>query len=94
MRIDRSRRLLLTSSVLAAGLFAGTVQAQTAPQAADDATVNDAEQTGIGDIIVTARKVEESLQSVPVAVTALDAGDLVCTQVWGGGTNQGVATVY
>ena len=58
MRIDRSRRLLLTSSVLAAGLFASSVQAQTAPQAAEGAAVDDAEQTGIGDIIVTARKVE------------------------------------
>ena len=82
MRIDRSRRLLLTSSVLAAGLFASSVQAQTAPQAAEGAAVDDAEQTGIGDIIVTARKVEESLQSVPVAVTALDAGDLATKQVF------------
>ena len=81
MRMDRSRRLLLTSSVLAAGLFASTAHAQTAP-AAEDATVADSEQTGIGDIIVTARKVEESLQSVPVAVTALDAGDLATKQVF------------
>ena len=81
MRMDRSRRLLLTSTVLAASLFAGTAHAQTAP-AADDATVNDAEQTGIADIVVTARKIEESLQSVPVAVTALDAGDLAARQVF------------
>ena len=80
MRMVRSS-LLLTSTVLAAGLFAGTAQAQTT-SAADDATVNDAEQTGIGDIIVTARKVEESLQSVPVAVTALDAKDLAAKQVF------------
>lgn len=39
------------------------LQAQAAPQAAED-------EGGLGDIIVTARKVEENLQDVPVAVTA------------------------
>ena len=80
MKMVRSS-LLLTSTVLAAGLFASTAHAQTAA-AAEDTTVTDSEQTGIGDIIVTARKVEESLQSVPVAVTALDAGDLAAKQVF------------
>lgn len=39
------------------------LQAQSAPQASED-------ESGLGDIIVTARKVEENLQDVPVAVTA------------------------
>lgn len=41
------------------------LQAQATPQAAED-------ENGLRDIIVTARKVEENLQDVPVAVTAFN----------------------
>ncbi|MEP1740765.1 MAG: TonB-dependent receptor [Kangiellaceae bacterium] len=34
------------------------------------------EETGVRTITVTARKTEESLQNVPVAITAIDGGDL------------------
>jgi iron complex outermembrane recepter protein len=77
MSIGHIQKLIMTSTVLAAGLaIAGTAQAQTAP-AAESA----AEPGGIADIVVTARKTSENLQSVPVAVTALTAGDLARKQV-------------
>lgn len=49
-------------------MLSGTAMAQTAPAEAED--------TGLGEIIVTARRVEENLQDVPVAVTAFSATDL------------------
>jgi iron complex outermembrane recepter protein len=68
--------LLMTSSLLAAGCsMSGTASAQAAP--AEEAATG-----GIADIVVTARKTSENLQSVPVAVTALDAEDLATKQVF------------
>jgi iron complex outermembrane receptor protein len=55
-------RVLLATTALA--LTAGPAWAQTAPQSTDAG--------GIEDIIVTARQRSESLQSVPVAVAAMD----------------------
>jgi hypothetical protein len=47
------RKLFMTSTIMAAGLaVAGAAQAQTAPAAAAAA-----EQSGIADIVVTARKI-------------------------------------
>ncbi len=51
----------------------------TAPAAADQASTAPAPAAtgqGIGDIVVTARKTEEKLQDVPIAVTALGAAAL------------------
>jgi iron complex outermembrane recepter protein len=76
MKIGNIRTLFLTSTVLAAGLaMSGAAQAQT-PQPEEDT-----DQGGIAEIIVTARKTSENLQTVPVAVTALDAEDLAARQV-------------
>jgi iron complex outermembrane receptor protein len=58
--------MLMLSSVLSSG---GSAFAQ-------DGTPVDEPQAGVGDIIVTARRREESLQTVPVAVAAFSAGDL------------------
>lgn len=81
MKMGQIRKLFLTSTMLTAGLvIAGAAQAQTAPES--PAAEEDAEQTGIADIVVTARKTSENLQSVPVAVTALDAEDLASKQVF------------
>jgi iron complex outermembrane recepter protein len=78
MNIGHIQKLFMTSTVLAAGLaIAGTAQAQTVP-----AAESTAEAGGIADIIVTARKTAENLQSVPVAVTALDAEDLTSKQIF------------
>ena len=65
----------MKSALLAgvAGLtLASPAIAQTAPQGSAQATATeDSAETGLGDIVVTARRSSESLQSVPVAVTAL-----------------------
>ena len=62
-----SRRIALLGSAMAAAVAAPGVMAQEepAPQAS--------EAGGIADIVVTARRREESLQDVPVSVTAMTA---------------------
>ena len=57
---DARRAMLLASSVLASLGFGGTAFAQDA-----------SEDPGLQDIIVTAQKREQSLQDVPIAITAL-----------------------
>ena len=77
MKIGNIRSVFMTSTVLAAGLIiSGAAQAQSVP--AED---EKADQGGIAEIIVTARKSSENIQSVPVAVTALSADDLASKQV-------------
>jgi len=61
--ISRTRLLFATSSILIMGL-AGAAAAQTAPAAAAQA------QGSIGEVVVTAQKREQSLQQVPVAISA------------------------
>lgn len=66
MDILRNRSVLLATTVLSLGLLAGSPAfAQAAAEGAD--------QGGIREIVVMARKVAEDLQTTPVAVTALDA---------------------
>ena len=78
MKIGNIRTLFMTSTVLAAGLvISGAAQAQSAPAEGETA-----DQGGIAEIIVTARKSSENIQSVPVAVTALSADDLASKQVF------------
>lgn len=62
--------LFLTTSIFAV-VGAMPAVAQTAGAAAAETGGN-----GLGDIIVTARRQEESIQSVPVAVTAISAASL------------------
>lgn len=57
------KTLVSCVSLMALMAPVSALQAQDAPQAAED-------ESGLSDIIVTARKVEENLQDVPVAVTA------------------------
>jgi len=65
--------MLLASAVLASCLLPGVAVAQTAdvpsPQSTAPAAGN--ADTRVEDIVVTARKTEENLQKVPVAVTAV-----------------------
>jgi len=73
MKLVQARKLLFGTTVLSMGMaFAAPVLAQETSEEG---------QGGIAEIIVTARKTSESLQSVPVAVTALDAEDLTSKQV-------------
>lgn len=77
------KTILLLATAASAGLVCGNpVMAQSvAAEAAGDA--QSTEDSGIGDIVVTARRREESLQEVPVAVTALTAEDLSARSVDG-----------
>ncbi len=61
------RSMLLAGSIFAP--FAGAAQAQSAPAA-------QAEVGGLEDIVVMARRREESLQDVPVSVTAMSAAQI------------------
>ena len=67
-------RAVLFSAVSLAALLASPVYAQSAPT--DPQANDDAEQTGIADIVVTAQRRNESAQDVPIAITAFDAAAL------------------
>ncbi|MBA4354827.1 MAG: TonB-dependent receptor [Novosphingobium sp.] len=74
------RKTLLSASVAAVSLTPATALAQTVatPAAApDQSPPQSAADSGFGDIIVTAQRREQSLLSVPVAVTALGGDQLV-----------------
>jgi iron complex outermembrane receptor protein len=74
MNIRNNRRALLTTTILSIGLMAGSsALAQT--------TAEEEDQSGIREIVVTARKVSENLQTTPVAVTALDTAALEERQI-------------
>jgi iron complex outermembrane receptor protein len=63
--------LLLTSTALAGVALSGTsALAQDAPPATEEAQPAP-DTSGYGDIVVTAQKRSESLQSVPISITAL-----------------------
>ncbi|MET0546609.1 MAG: TonB-dependent receptor [Caulobacterales bacterium] len=66
-----TKRILLAGSALATALVAASpLAAQTAQTDSKSAS------TGIGDIVVTAQKRSESIQQVPIAVTALSEAQL------------------
>lgn len=75
MHILRTRNALLATTILSLGFLAST------PALAQEAAPQE-EQSGIADIVVTARKSSENLQSVPVSVTALNAESLATKQVF------------
>jgi len=68
------RVITLASAIAYAAFTNGPAYAQTAPETAPGEAA--ADQESFEPIVVTARRVEESLQSTPVAVTALTALDL------------------
>ncbi|MET0372208.1 MAG: TonB-dependent receptor [Sphingobium sp.] len=68
---------LLSGTLLAHGLMTGMV-AQAQVQATDDAQ---ASEQGLDEIVITARRVSENLQTVPVAVSALTAASLENRQI-------------
>ncbi len=74
MHFLRTRNALLTGTVLSLGVMF------SAPALAQEAAEEQA--TGIDQIVVTARRTSENMQSVPVAVTALNAEALEDRQVF------------
>jgi outer membrane receptor protein involved in Fe transport len=69
-------RLAVTASAFALVVAAGPALAQDAAPSQD--------ATSVGDIIVTAQKREQSIQDVPIAVTALSAENLDALKIEGG----------
>lgn len=69
-------RLAVTASAFVLAVAAG-------PALAQDAAPSQ-EATTVGDIIVTAQKREQSIQDVPIAVTALSAENLDAMKIEGG----------
>ncbi|NML61769.1 TonB-dependent receptor [Massilia sp. RP-1-19] len=81
MRLTKKKLKLLNRSAAAllaiSGSTMGLAHAQTAPSAAPQATSTDvATETNMGKVLVTARRREETLQDVPVSVTAYTAEQL------------------
>ena len=66
------KAILLAGSVMAGCLLAAPAAAQESGE-----TTDQAEESGLGDIIVTAQRREESLQRAAVPVTALGGDDLI-----------------
>jgi len=80
MRISITSQVLLASvgaMALVGPAFAQAPQSQAAQTTADSS----APDTGIADIVVTARRTSENQQTVPIAVTALSAVKLLERQV-------------
>ncbi|RZJ17226.1 MAG: TonB-dependent receptor [Brevundimonas sp.] len=59
-------RLMLTTAMVATPLFPGAALAQSAPAGGEQVTA-------LGDLVVTARRREETLQEIPASVTALSS---------------------
>lgn len=70
------KKLELLGATAIALLVANPAFAQTAPQTGDTTA-----EEGIGDIVVTAQRQSETLQSVPIAVSAFDAKALERQQI-------------
>ncbi|WP_439532791.1 TonB-dependent receptor [Polymorphobacter sp.] len=73
-----TRTTLLSTAAFAATIFAVSAQAQTATTTA----VTEAEaRSGVEEITVTAQRREQSLQKVPIAVSAFNATELARRQI-------------
>lgn len=85
MKISTYNRILLaTVAPVAAFAITSVAHAQTDQASTDQASTESASQPsggGIADIVVTARRTKENLQTVPVAVTALSNEALQQAQI-------------
>src|SRR5579875_583502 len=75
------RHLALVTTVCASSLPAGAAFAQAVPAANPSVGKQAVGPVAVGEIIVTARKREERLKDVPIAVTAVTAETLVRQQI-------------
>ncbi|MFM2370978.1 MAG: hypothetical protein RIS85_700, partial [Pseudomonadota bacterium] len=80
MMKSQSRAQWLCGSALALGILALAPQAHAADETTPQATT-EAQQASVQEIIVTAQRREESLQKVPVAVTAIGTEQLANLRV-------------
>ena len=83
MRVSARGTLLLTTALTLVG--GAAVQAQVSPPPSQPSQVQApsgaAPQSQVEEVVVTARRTTESLQSTPIAVTALSARELQARQV-------------
>ncbi|KUR76650.1 hypothetical protein AQZ50_12240 [Novosphingobium sp. Fuku2-ISO-50] len=77
----RGRKLLCTTAVLSLGLMAGAPAFADTPASGAATSATDQNGVSIADIVVTARRTSEHLQTTPVAITALDAKSLEKKQI-------------
>jgi iron complex outermembrane recepter protein len=68
----RTRALMIATALASGALLQGPAFAQTADAAAADAATDE----GVGEIVVTAQRRDEKLQTVPISITALTAKDI------------------
>jgi iron complex outermembrane receptor protein len=68
--MSHNHRVILTRSIFLAGVAFAALASAAAPASAQQASNTDPEATTVEDIVVTARRREESLQDVPIAVSA------------------------
>src|SRR5688572_16631416 len=81
-RLSGQLKCLVRSSAFAATVSLAALGTSTAAWAQDEqAAEPEGESTGLGEIIVTARKRAENLLDVPVAVSAVSAEDITATGV-------------
>ncbi len=79
----RQRGLASSLAFLATLVFGAPVLAQDAQPAADaqQAQADQPERKGVEEILVTARKREESIQDIPIAVSAFSGDDLATSNI-------------
>jgi iron complex outermembrane receptor protein len=68
----RNRGLMIATALASGAIFHAGAFAQAADAAADATAANE----GIGDIVVTAQRRDEKLQTVPISITALTPQDI------------------
>jgi iron complex outermembrane recepter protein len=81
MKAPHTRSMLLRGSILAAGALAFAPLAQAEENAPEDQAETTGQSASVQEIIVTAQRREESLQKVPVAVTAIGTEQLEALRV-------------
>ena len=69
------RKFVLMATTAGMAVFASQAQAQTTTETDDDSN-------RLGEIVVTAQKREQSLQDVPIAVTAVTAESLQANRIF------------
>lgn len=81
MKGSHARTRRISATAIALGLTTILAGVPTLAQAQDQASV--AEESGVGEIIVTAQRREESMQQVPISVSAITADTLSAVNVAG-----------
>ncbi|WP_029415081.1 TonB-dependent receptor [Brevundimonas bacteroides] len=79
--MSHTHGVIRTRSVILAGVAFAALASAAAPASAQQAASGDPEASAVEDIVVTARRREEALQDVPIAVTAFTEESLQNQQI-------------